>query len=89
MLIKPTVALRTELSEIIRLCKERDEPIYLTNNGEGELVIMCIDAFEKREAALELRSKLIEAEQQCLSGAKPCTTSEVRNYIRELKNANV
>jgi len=89
MLIKPTTALRTELGEITRICKEKAEPVYLTKNGEGELVIMSIDAFEKREAMLNLRAKLMDAEQQRLSGAKPYTTSEVRDYIRGLHDATV
>ena len=89
MMIKPTTALRTELSEITRICKEKSEPVYLTKNGEGELVIMSIDAFERREAVLNLRAKMMEAEQQRLSGAKPYTTNEVRDYIKELHDANV
>ena len=89
MMIKPTTALRTELSEITRICKEKSEPVYLTKNGEGELVVMSIAAFEKREAMLNLRAKLMEAEQQRLSGAKPYSTQEVREYIREKHNENV
>jgi PHD/YefM family antitoxin component YafN of YafNO toxin-antitoxin module len=89
MLIKPTTSLRTDLGEITRICKEKSEPVYLTKNGEGELVIMSIDAFEKREAILDLRAKLMEAEQQRLSGAKPYTMGEVREYIQGLNNAVV
>ena len=89
MMIKPTTSLRTELGEITRICKEKEEPVYLTKNGEGELVVMSIQAFEKREAILDLRAKLMEAEQQRLSGVKPCSTSEVRDYIRGIHNANV
>ena len=89
MMIKPTTALRTELGEITRFCKEKSEPVYLTKNGEGELVIMSIDAFEKREAMQDLRAKLMEAEQQRLSGAKPYSTAEVRDYIRGLRDADV
>lgn len=51
MIIKSTTALRTELGEITRICKEKSEPVYLTKNGEGELVIMSIAAFERREAS--------------------------------------
>ena len=87
MIIKPTTALRTELGEITRICKEQSVPIYLTKNGEGELVVMSIAAFERREAMLNLRAKLLEAEQQRLSGAPTYTTSEVREYIRGLHNA--
>ena len=89
MLIKPTTALRTELGEITRICKEKAEPIFLTKNGEGELVIMSIDAFEKREAILDLRVKLLEAEHQRLLGVKTYSTSEVRDYIRELHNEGI
>jgi PHD/YefM family antitoxin component YafN of YafNO toxin-antitoxin module len=89
MTIKPAASLHTELGEITRLCKEKAEPVYLTENGVGELVIMSIAAYEKREAVLDLRSKLLEAEQQRLSGAKPYTTGEVRDYIHGLHNANL
>lgn len=84
MIIKPTSALRTELVEITRICKEKSEPVYLTKNGEGELVVMSIVAFERREAMLNLRTKLLEAEQQRLSGAPTYTTDDVREYIRVL-----
>ena len=89
MLIKPTTALRTELGEITRICKEKSEPVFLTKNGEGELVIMSIDAYEKREAMLDLRSKLMEAEQQRLNGAQTYTSGEVRDYIRGLRDATI
>jgi PHD/YefM family antitoxin component YafN of YafNO toxin-antitoxin module len=89
MIIKPTTALRTELGEITRICKEKSEPVYLTKNGEGELVVMSIPAFERREAMLNLRAKLLEAEQQRLGGAPTYTTDDVREYIRDLHNEQV
>ncbi|MEA1959901.1 MAG: type II toxin-antitoxin system Phd/YefM family antitoxin [Bacillota bacterium] len=89
MIIKPTTALRTELGEITRICKEKSEPVYLTKNGEGELVVMSIAAFERREATLNLRAKLLEAEQQRLSGSPTYTTDDVRKYIRGLENEQV
>ncbi|MFZ3102137.1 MAG: type II toxin-antitoxin system Phd/YefM family antitoxin [Desulfitobacteriaceae bacterium] len=52
MMIKPTTALRTELREITRIYKEKSEPVYLTKNGEGELVVMSIAAYERRETML-------------------------------------
>lgn len=89
MIIKPTTALRTELTEITRICKEQAEPVYLTKNGEGELVVMSIAAFERREALLNLRAKLLEAEQQRLSGGPTHTIDEVREYIRGLHHEQV
>ena len=89
MTIRPTTSLRTELGEITRICVEKSEPVYLTKNGVGELVIMSIDAYKKREAVLDLRIKLLEAEQQRLSGARTYTTNEIRDHIRGLHDANI
>ncbi|MEN6389903.1 MAG: type II toxin-antitoxin system Phd/YefM family antitoxin [Syntrophomonas sp.] len=89
MIIKPTTALRTELGEITRICKEKSEPVYLTKNGEGELVIMSIKAFEQREAMLNLKAKLLEAEQQRLSGAPTHTTDDVREHFRGLYRGQI
>ena len=46
MLIKASAALRNDYSSISALAKETKEPIYITKNGEGDLVLMSIDAFE-------------------------------------------
>ena len=45
--IIPSTDLRNNYAEVERLAKESREPIYLTKNGRGSMVIMDIDAFEK------------------------------------------
>ena len=59
------------------------ESIFFTKNGEGDGVFMNIDAFEKREQALELRAKIMQAEEERLSGAKTRSISEARKELRE------
>ena len=42
-IIKSISSLRHRTREIASICREKDEPVYLTTNGEGDLVVMTID----------------------------------------------
>lgn len=83
MLIKASAALRNDYATISALAKETKEPIYITKNGEGDMVLMSIDAFEKREQMLQLRAKILQAEQERIDGAPTLTVSEGRMRLRE------
>ena len=83
MIIKASAALRNDYASISNLAKQTNEPIYITKNGEGDGVFMNIDAFEKREQALDLRAKIIQAEEERLTGAKTRSISEARKELRE------
>ena len=61
--IKPSAAIRQNYTEIANLCKDTGEPVFLTKNGEGDLVVMDIAVFDQREKQLELREKLLEVEE--------------------------
>ena len=89
MLIKPSTALRNEYNTISEMCKERQEPVFLTKNGEGDLVLMSIDAYEYREEMLDLREKLLTAEANRLSGAKTYTIEETSERLRGLIDGNL
>ena len=83
MIIKASAALRNDYASISNLARETSEPIYITKNGEGDGVFMNIDDNEKREQALELRAKIMQAEEERLSGAKTRSISEARKELRE------
>lgn len=83
MIIKPSAALRNDYTSISNLAKETKEPVYITKNGEGDLVLMDIDAFEKREQVLELRAKVLQAEQERLDGANTLSISETKKILME------
>jgi len=89
MLIKPSTALRNEYNTISDLCKQKHEPVFLTKNGEGDLVIMSIETYKFREEMLDLREKLLSAEANRLSGAKNYTIAEVSERLRELLDGNI
>ena len=57
MHIKPSARIRQNYNEIAALCRSTGEPVYLTKNGEGDLVVMDIDAFTRREKMLKLRQE--------------------------------
>lgn len=83
MHIKASAALRNDYATISALAKETKEPIYITKNGEGDMVLMSIDAFEKREQMLQLRAKILQAEQERIDGESTLTVSEARIRLRE------
>ena len=62
-IIRPSTAIRQNYTEIANLCKDTGEPVLLTKNGEGNLVVMDIAAFDYREKQLELREKLLDIEE--------------------------
>ncbi len=68
MNIKPSAAIRKNYNQISELCKQSGEPVFLTKNGEGDLVVMDIETFARRESMLRLREILITAEEGRVSG---------------------
>ena len=86
MIIKASAALRNDYAAISNLAKETKEPIYITKNGEGDLVLMSIEAFEKREQMLQLRAKVLQAEQERIEGAETLNVSQARERLRERIN---
>ena len=86
MIIKASASLRNDYQRISNMAKTTKEPIYITKNGEGDLVIMDINAFERREQILQLRAKVLQAEQERLEGAKTISISDARDKLRERIN---
>lgn len=84
MIIKPSSALRNNYSGISSLAKETQEPVYITVNGEGDGVFMDMEAFEKREQLLNLRARILQAEEDRLRGVRTMSVSEAREALRKL-----
>lgn len=84
MIIKPSTALRNDYTSISDLAHSEDEPIYITKNGEGDLVVMSIEAFERREEILKLRSKLAAAELSRISGHPTLSVDESRRRLEAI-----
>ncbi len=55
-------------SEISELCHKSDEPIYITKNGYGDMVIMSMDIYEHTMKQLNLYRELAVSERQIKEG---------------------
>lgn len=83
MIIKASATLRNDYTTISNLAKSTKEPIYITKNGEGDMVLMSIEAFEKREQVLQLRARVLQAEQERINGEITISVTEARRRLRE------
>lgn len=55
-------------SEISQMCHASDEPIFVTKNGYGDMVIMSIKLYEEKMFMSDVYQKLRDAEQQLAEG---------------------
>lgn len=55
-------------SEISELCHKSDEPIYITKNGYGDMVIMSIENFERTMEHLKMYQEILFSEKQIDAG---------------------
>ncbi len=61
--IRPITDLRNT-TEISELCHSKTEPIFITKNGYGDLVVMSMETYERQMALAEIYKKLALAEKQ-------------------------
>ena len=79
--IRPISDLRNKSSEIEEVCHETGEPIFITKNGEGNLVVMSLAAYERTQARLELYTLLDEAEADARAGDRGIDVATARRRL--------
>jgi prevent-host-death family protein len=87
--IRPISDLRNNFSEISKLAHETKEPIFLTKNGYGDMVVMSMDVYEDGLFKSEVFYKIKEAELEAKSTKERISHevifSELRRRITEEK----
>ena len=80
--IKPISDLRNKANEISHLAHSADEPIFITRNGEGDMVVMSMTHYAKLQKKLELLNKLSAAQAQLAAGD---TGRPLARVVRDLR----
>jgi prevent-host-death family protein len=84
--IVPISDLRNNISEISSICHQDAEPVYVTKNGKGDLVVTSMRYFERMQAQLDLYDKLAVAEAELVNGVATIPHDEVMKEIRSKLN---
>jgi prevent-host-death family protein len=79
-IIKKSADLRNNYSEVSDICHKYNEPVFVTRNGEGDLAVMSIEAYEE----LASRKELYEAIDLGLSDIKNKKSISEDKFKRKL-----
>ena len=80
--IRPVSDLRNNFADISRTVHESAEPVFLTKNGYGDMVVMSMETFERHQFDSEVYFKLKEAELEAKISGKRFTHDEVFSNLR-------
>ena len=85
MIIKSSAELRNNYRKVADFCIKSNEPVFLTNNGEGELVVMSIEAYNKQQQSLKIQKDLLRIEAEKAAGhVRYSPASEVLGEMRKI-----
>ena len=79
--IRPITDLRNT-NEISDICHTKNEPVFITKNGYGDLVIMSIETYEKMFEINETDMAIRDAEEEYENGAKLIDAREALDSLR-------
>lgn len=79
--IRPITDLR-DTNAISDICHTRREPIFITKNGYGDLVVMSIETYEEMLNTAVIDQAIGEAEAELAAGGK---THDARTALAALR----
>lgn len=79
--IRPITDLRNT-SEISDACHVRREPVFITKNGYGDLVVMSIETYEEMLDCIATDKAIADAEQEIAAGGQLLDAKEALGALR-------
>jgi PHD/YefM family antitoxin component YafN of YafNO toxin-antitoxin module len=76
LIIKPSAAIRNNYRKVADYCIETGQPVFLTNNGEGELVVMSIQTWEEERQRIRIEEALLRIEAEEAAGIMRYTSAD-------------
>ena len=86
--IRPISDLRNNFTEISRIVHEEGEPVFLTKNGYGDMVVMSVEQFETFRQERRIDVALQEAQKEALENPTRYDFDEVTSNLRKKLIAN-
>lgn len=87
--IRPISDLHNNANEISDFCRQTGEPVFITRNGTGDMVVISMDEYERQRALIDLYGKLAVAEQEIESGAGGEDFLTLAKSLRERVHGNI
>lgn len=80
-IIKPITDLRNT-NEISEICHKQQQPVFITKNGYGDLVVMSMETYEELLSTNQIDKAIFEAEREVVEDAELLNTREVLGELR-------
>ena len=87
-IIKPISDLRNKANELSKLVHKSGEPVFITKNGEGDMVLMSLAQYGEIQKRLDLYGKLAIAEEKRAAGDRGRSLNHVMRDLRKRIRAN-
>ena len=82
-MIRPVSDLRNNFAEISRIVHETAQPVFLTKNGYGDMVVLSMEAFQNMQFDSEVYFALLEAEREAAHSNRRFSSKDVLKAMKE------
>ena len=81
--IRPVSDLRNNFADISKTVHETAQPVFLTKNGYGDMVVMSMEAYENMQFESDVYYKLAEAEREAEATNQRFSSKDILNAMKK------